>query len=320
MTSIIHHGHWLGVWNQCAAVGAREAVRFVAVSQPHAGDFLNAIPMRAAYRMDTWQMKLSVQRRLGLPLDAALAANVGRSLKGKVQDAMGDQAINDSVAGHAGRHKSLLEVLVRVLREVWGAAVEMEPANHLPYSNTYRPDLVGQRLARGGGGKHIVGDLKFLDPLSSNPGSVDGRGGRVAFGSTQPGIHAKVFGLAQRGEKGDGNFDPATGGKYVARAEADYSHSLSQGHEVMCLLFETFGGFSPAVVRLLKRAADAVGNQLSKVQYEQEASWSTRNWLSLQSQRISVALHKEVAWAIATELGHGAVRGGAVVGGFAAAA
>jgi len=27
-----------------------------------------------------------------------------------------------------------------------------------------------------------------------------------------------------------------------------------------------------------------------------------------------------VAWAIATELGHGAVRGGAVVGGFAAAA
>ena len=56
------------------------------------------------------------------------------------------------------------------------------------------------------------------------------------------------------------------------------------------------------------------------MQYEQEASWSTRNWLSLQSQRISVALHKEVAWAIATELGHGAVRGGAVVGGFAAAA
>ena len=35
-------------------------------------------------------MRIAVQRRLGLPVDAALAANVGRSLKGKVQDAMGD--------------------------------------------------------------------------------------------------------------------------------------------------------------------------------------------------------------------------------------
>ena len=76
--------------------------------------------MRAAYHMDTWAMRIAVQRRLGLPVDAALAANVGHSLnfKGKVQDAMGDQAINDGVAGHAGRHKTLLEVLVRVLREV----------------------------------------------------------------------------------------------------------------------------------------------------------------------------------------------------------
>ena len=86
----------------------------------------------------------------------------------------------------------------------------------------------------------------------------------------------KVFGLAHRGEKVDGNFNPAMGGGYVARAEADYSHALSQGHEVTCLLFETFGGFSSAVVRLLKRAADAVNNTLSKVQYEQEASCGAR--------------------------------------------
>ena len=142
--------------------------------------------------------------------------------------------------------------------------MEIEPENHLPYSNTYRPDLVGRRLARGGGGRHIVGDVKFLDPLSSNFSDIDRRGAFVAFGSTKPGIHAKVFGLAQRGEKGDGNFNPATGGGYVARTEADYSPALSQGHEVACLLFETFGGFSPAVVRLLKRAADAVNNRRSR--------------------------------------------------------
>ena len=47
------HGQWHEVWKQCAATSAREAVRFVAASQPHAGDFLNAIPMRAAYHMET---------------------------------------------------------------------------------------------------------------------------------------------------------------------------------------------------------------------------------------------------------------------------
>ncbi|EOD24022.1 hypothetical protein EMIHUDRAFT_207064 [Emiliania huxleyi CCMP1516] len=52
----------------------REAVRFVAVSQDGAGAFLNAIPMRDDMRMETWAMRLSVQRRLGLPLDVACQA------------------------------------------------------------------------------------------------------------------------------------------------------------------------------------------------------------------------------------------------------
>ena len=70
-----------------------------------------------------------------------------------------------------------------------------------------------------------------VDPLSSTFSDIDRRGAFVAFGSTKPGIHTKVFGLAQRGEKVDGNFNPAMGGGYVARAEADYSHALSQGHD-----------------------------------------------------------------------------------------
>ena len=49
----------------------REAVRFVAASQDGAGAFLNAIPMRDDMRMETWAMRISVQRRLGLPLDVA---------------------------------------------------------------------------------------------------------------------------------------------------------------------------------------------------------------------------------------------------------
>ena len=42
--------------------------------------------------------------------------------------------------------------------------------------------------------------------------------------------------------------------------------------------------------------------KLSKQQHEDEASWSTRSWLSLQAQRMSVALQLAAADEIATEL------------------
>ena len=43
-------------------------------------------------------------------------------------------------------------------------------------------------------------------------------------------------------------------------------------------------------------------NKLSKRQHEDEASWSTRSWLSLHAQRMSVALQLAAAEEIATEL------------------
>ena len=43
-------------------------------------------------------------------------------------------------------------------------------------------------------------------------------------------------------------------------------------------------------------------HKLSKRQHEDEASWSTRSWLSLQAQRMSVALQLAAAEEIATEL------------------
>ena len=47
---------------------------------------------------------------------------------------------------------------------------------------------------------------------------------------------------------------------------------------------------------------DKVRNKLSKRQHEDEASWSTRSWLSLQAQRMSVTLQLAAAEEIATEL------------------
>ena len=121
----------------------REAVRFVAVSQDGAGAFLNAIPMRDDMRMETWAMRLSVQRRLGLPLDVACqAAAAGKKTRnGKTHDELGDAAVNVPQHGHNTRHKYTLRRLILALRAAWGTAVRMEPKAHLGQSYNKQPDV-----------------------------------------------------------------------------------------------------------------------------------------------------------------------------------
>ena len=86
--------------NQCCVV-----VRFVSASQPHAGDVLNAVPMRREFRVPTWAMRIIVQRRLGLPLDAS-GEPTCTARGGRVQDPMGDAASNIGRAGHNQRHQT----------------------------------------------------------------------------------------------------------------------------------------------------------------------------------------------------------------------
>ena len=150
--------------------------------------------------------------------------------------------------------------------------------------------------------RRLCGDQKLLDPMSSNPGDIERGGAFVGFANTQPKIEAKTYGQAQRGTPGDGPFDPTTGKGYVEPLEGEYAFALQQGCDVQCLLFETFGGFSAAVRRLIGRAADQVRNKLSRAQHLDEASWSTRTWTTLQCQRISIALHTACAWDIQEEL------------------
>ena len=82
---------WLKLLTDLQAVSAREAVRFIAVSQAHAGTFLNAVPKHKPFRLPTWALRLCLQRRLGLPLLAAAAAADGarRSRSGKLFDVLG---------------------------------------------------------------------------------------------------------------------------------------------------------------------------------------------------------------------------------------
>ena len=54
------------------------------------------------------------------------------------------------------------------------------------------------------------------------------------------------------------------------------------------------------MVRLFNKMRDKVRDKLSKKQYDDEVSWTTRTWSSLMAQRMS--LHMAAAWEIAREL------------------
>ena len=154
----------------------------MAVSQPYAGAWLNAVPKFKAFKIHTWAMRLMVQRRLGLPLTAQVPEGE-RSRHGRAFDVMGDLATNDGKSGHQSRHHSVLVELVTRLRSSWGSAVEYEPAGYKGYSDT-RPDLtVDTRDGRK------IGDVKIKDPIGSDPTDVGRRGAYVDFGNTAPSSH-----------------------------------------------------------------------------------------------------------------------------------
>ena len=79
-------------------------------------------------------MRVTVQRRLGLPLDVACqAAEAGkRAPSGRLHDVLGDAAMVNPRSKHATRHKFLLKRLVKTLRSAWSMLIiEMEPTAHL---------------------------------------------------------------------------------------------------------------------------------------------------------------------------------------------
>ena len=163
------------------------------------------------------------------------------------------------------------------------------------YSDT-RPDVVLHATAG-----LVVGDTKVKDPIGSEPGKTELRGGHVGMGNTEPGARLEVHGLAQRGRPGCGAFVRATGAGYVAAVPGAYARAEANGAEVVCLLFETFGGFGPGVRDLLHRAAEERGNRLRGSEYD-ATTWSARTWLSYTTQRMSCALVRAVAWELASAM------------------
>ena len=103
-------------------------------------------------KMETWAMRITVQRRLVLPLDVACqAVEAGKKApNGKPHEELGDAAMVNPRAKHATRHKFLLKRLVKTLRSpsAWGMCSSrwcaMEPTTdrtncrRIRYSGTHR--------------------------------------------------------------------------------------------------------------------------------------------------------------------------------------
>ena len=297
-SSVSHHTEWRKLQVELQGCSRREAVRFVSVSQPGAGAFLNAVPKHAAFRLPTWALRIAIQRRLGLPLlAAASAAGEGRrSRHGRVFDSMGDCAANDGEAGHGTRHFLILNALYDAFRRVYGGQVRREPTDYREYSD-HRPDLT---LLLDG--DLIVFDLKVFDPIGSTAAEAALRGGYVAFGNTAERALEVVLGWRQRGQAGDERFNRRTGGGYVAEKLGDYSRAVEMGVTVVPLLMETFGGCAPRLMEALLAAAEWRANKLTSSEYD-ETTWSARTWLSFVSQRISVAAQLAAAQEVAEALG-----------------
>ena len=77
------------------------------------------------------------------------------------------------------------------------------------------------------------------------------------------------MGLEGRGTPDSGKWDALSGTGYVPTKDGDYKQARDAGLTVAPLLFETFGGFGPEVMELLKLASRHVRNKLSSAQYDE---------------------------------------------------
>ena len=87
----------------------------------------------------------------------------------------------------------------------------------------------------------------------------------------------------------------------MAAIEGKYARSEELGVDVQALLLEVWGGWSPAVVELMEATATERGNKLTRREYD-ETTWAARSWHVFGAQRISCALTRAVAQAVAHEL------------------
>ena len=76
---------------------------------------------------------------------------------------------------------------------------------------------------------------------------------------------------------------------YTATPRGAYQAALDGGHDVLVLISEVWGGFSPEAMRLLGELAQARNDSVDLKRAN--ATWSTSSFTSYHGQLLSLAVH-----------------------------
>ena len=282
--SVVHLAAWLELLTEAAGldgggVALRECSRLVGVAQPLAGAWLLAVPGPMQFRLRSSLYVIALQRRLGLPIHMASAADVSAA------ETLGDELLKG--CEHTTRHNRVVGAWVRAVQAARGAAHTRATSEAPVWSAPSVPDAVSEYA--GHAGAHQALEVKVYNTIVSDAAQLL-RGATQAFGATRARLLAENLGDFAPPEV----VPPRPAG--APPRTAKYQEALEGGHEVLVLIAEVWGGFSPEAMRFLGELSQARGDDID---YERaSATWSTSSFTSYHGQLLSLA----VQWGVAIEI------------------
>ena len=200
-------------------------------------------------------------------------------------ETLGDELLKG--CEHTTRHNRLVSAWVRAVQAARGAAHTRATAEAPAWSAPSVPDFTSEFA--GQAGAHQAGEVKVYNPIVSDAAQLL-RGATQAFGATRARLLSENLGdyappevLSER---------PAD----AAAREAKYQRALENGHEVIVLIAEVWGGFTPEAMRYLGELAQARNDGIDIER--SSATWSTSSFTSYHGQLLSLA----VQWGVAIEI------------------
>jgi hypothetical protein len=199
---------------QSSAYDTRDKARLLAVTAPHSGDWLQALPIASCgLRLDDEAIRVAIGLRLGTNLCEPHQCVCGESV-----DARGTHGLAcRRDAGRVIRHHNINDLLCRAFNRA-GIPTSKEPSG-LSVGDGKRPD--GMTLIPWSGGKCLTWDVTVVDTLAKS---------HLSVASTSQGGPAENAAIAK---------------------EAKYSH-LTNAYTFAPVAFETLGPINSSGAILLK--------------------------------------------------------------------
>ena len=270
-TAIANHAAWRVLYRDLCAQGlARDPVRFVSVSQPGATAYLTASPSsNPAFRMDSDQMLVAVQRQLGVPLSCCVEA---ASANDQV-DAFGDIFVNSGVDNdrpeHTSRHNAVLRQWIAGLKRGWPGKGRVRGDVGQRYRRVSPDAKPDAWIWRGGKfGTHILFELKLTSPLSGTGVPRTASAATTALGGTAPGLLTAI--------------------------DSKYREARQLGHTVVPLIHDVFGAVHHTARQCIGDTSDRTRGWNMRLR-DSSVPWSAPTLKPWMQQSISMALHRAVA-------------------------